>query len=389
MSKYVPKSARILATYLFLAPTFFYALRFPLPLYNLGEDLVVLEVLGISFLGFLYSSAINEKHRISIAIFMIFSFVHTSMASFVIGNSMSLEIILKSLRFITYMVVTYIYALHFYDRVLFEHIFTRLFIISLLPFLVYLINDSYFSIHEYSAKRFSGIYGEPSALGPFLSLFIIKSFIERNILFLLGLLIVWFNTDSGSAYVILFSTLLVLLFNYIKKVKNLPWVLLILTLSVLSWNSLGLTDVSAFKKLTGLFTGTDLAAGVAGQSRLQTFLNSLLIMANDGAFWTGYGINVWEALTDGRQDLRVFSFTHFLFTSYGIWALVIIILIVIKTRQMLCYLNRFESLMCVSFLVSALINSAEGSLIWKLGLIYVLMSNKRLRNENIYNSPCL
>ena len=360
-------------------PAFFYVSRFPLPDYSLGQLLVIIEIIGITILGIIYNQNIKEYHKVLGLIMLALLITHTVISALYIEYALSYQIIIKTIRFIIYIYSTFIFAQLFYDVELFRKVFTVFFYFSLIPFFFYLVDNSLFSIKEYYSSRFCGLFSEPSALGPFLTVFVLSAFLNRRYIFLLFLAIVWLKTDSGSAYVILFVTSITIYGRFsLSILRKMPLMLILGLVIVLSWTNLSHLKISALKKITDMFVYTDLSNGVAGQSRIQTLLNSINIMVEDRALFIGYGTNTWETITNRKQELRIFNLVHMLFISYGYWSLGIIGLIFVRAKNIIVSLSNFEKLLFISFLTSAFINSAQGALLWKLGLLFLFIPHRKL-----------
>lgn len=349
-----------------------------MPNYSLGQDLVILEAVGLTLLALVYNRYIKDYDKFIGVLVIVVLLAHTIISAIYLEYTLTVQIVVKTLRFTLYILSTYVFAQLFYERELFKRVFTLFFYISLFPFVFYYFNDRFFSVEEYYTNRFCGLWSEPSALGPFLTVFLIRSFLYRRIFILMLLMLVWFKTDSGSAYVILFVTALGAFGKHsFVLIKKLPIVLLMCFVGVFLFRNLDISRVSAFKKITDVFVYTDLSKGVAGQSRIQTLLNSINIMVREKALFIGYGTNTWETITNRRQDLRIFNLVHMLFISYGFWSFGMIGLIISRARKVLPLLSEFESLLCLSFLTSAFINSAQGALLWKVGLLFLFIRYNR------------
>ena len=182
MNKKISNTVKKLITVIFLLPVFIYVTRYPLPEIIFGEYLVILEVIIISIVGLRYISLLSSKQVSFLFFFNVLLIIHTIVALSFVDYEIKFNVILKTIRFVYYFSVTYLYSKLFYDKEIFKKIFTGFFVLSLIPFLFFLLNSEFFSVKDYYINRYSGIYGEPSALGPFLSVFIIWSIIKKKIL---------------------------------------------------------------------------------------------------------------------------------------------------------------------------------------------------------------
>jgi len=380
LNKKISNTVKKLITVIFLLPVFIYVTRYPLPEIIFGQYLVILEVIIISIVGLRYISLLSSK-QVSFLFFLnVLLIIHTIVALSFVDYEIKFNVILKTIRFVYYFSVTYLYSKLFYDKEIFKKIFTGFFVLSLIPFLFFLLNSEFFSVKDYYINRYSGIYGEPSALGPLLSVFIIWSIIKKKTYYTFFLLLLLIKTDSGSAYVILFFTsFFFLLKKGIKLKKIILPTLFILLLANLLIGKIDTSILTSFGKIEGLFKYTDIQSGTAGQARIQTLFNSVVIMIKEQGYFFGYGTNTWEAITFKEQNLRIFNFIHLLIISYGFFSIPIFYLFIknaIKKYKNFQNFQNFELIMMLSFTISTIINSAQGSIIWKIAFLFLFANFK-------------
>ena len=137
--------------------------------------------------------------------------------------------------------------------------------------------------------------------------------------------------------------------------------------------------LTSLGKIEGLFKYTDIQSGTAGQARIQTLFNSVFIMIKEQGYFLGYGTNTWEAITFKDQNLRIFNFIHLIIISFGFFSIPIFYLFIknaIKKYKKFQNFENFELIMMLSFIISTIINSAQGSIIWKIAFLFLFANFK-------------
>ena len=370
-----------IATIIFLLPLFIYRLRSPLPYFMIGEVMTILEVVVLSVIGIRFSSYLTKIERVNLIVINILLLLHGFLALFWADYSIDFSVIFKIIRFTYYITLTYIFAKIFYDSNIFIKYFINFIIISLLPFFIF--NDNFLSVQDYYANRFAGFYSEPSALSPFLTVLIVLAIIKKKYIYLLLLGFIFLKTDSGTSYLVLSFTLILLLFklgkNTILKVS-----LFVAFISFFLLNRINLSALTSFNKIETILYMSDFSDGKFGQARIQNFYNSLAIMHSDNTYFIGYGTNTWEAITNKAQELRIFSLTHFILISFGFLTVPLFYLFLKKVIKNYKTLNILELTVMLSFLFASLLNSAQGAIVLKILFLFLfikLNSGARLSNK--------
>lgn len=381
----ITKSNKKIATVFFLLPVFLYRLRYPFPYFLLGEYTVIIEIIGLTIMSLISFKILDIKDKIALLFINILLVIHTIIALYAIDYEIRFDYIFKTIRYVYYLSLTYVFAKLFFDRKIFIRIFINFTIVALTPFIFFLINDKYFSLHDYYANRFAGLFSEPSALAPFLTFLIILSLRNKKYYYFLLLCFILLKTDSGTSYIVLSITFMLMSLKFNKKFffklfVPLSFLGLISFTYILS--NVDLSLLTSFKKIEVVLNNSNLESGEFDQARIQTLYNSIMVMIKEDAFIFGYGTNTWETITNKEQEFRIFNLVHFLVISFGIFSIYIFYFIFKNTLQRFKVLSFQEVCFMLSFLFATLLNSAQGVIIWKLFFVFLFVPTK----SKIFNS---
>ena len=366
-------------------PVFLYRLRFPFPNFLLGEYTVIIEIIIATFMSLRYISSLKKNEKLILLFVNIILALHTIIALIVIDYDIQFQYIFKTIRYVYYVSLTYLYARLFFDQKIFFKIFINFTILSLLPFIMFVLNDNFFSLKDYHANRFAGLFSEPSALSPFLTVLIILSIFKKKYFYILPLGYMFFKTDSGTSFIVLILTLMLILFKFNKKTffkLSITFTVLgLISYSYISTN-IDLSLLTSFQKIETVLYKSNFDNGEFGQARIQTLYNSFMIMFKDNAFVLGYGTNTWEAITNKEKEFRIFNFIHFIFISFGVFAFVLAYFIIRNVIEKFRKLSFEGVCVMLAFLFASLLNSAQGVIIWKIFFLYLFIPLKNYTSNS-------
>ena len=367
-----------IATILFLLPVFFYRLRYPFPNFLLGEYMVILEIIGLTLMSVKSFKMLDVNDKLVLIFINILLVIHTIIALYVVDYEVRFDYIFKTIRYVYYVSLTYVFAKLFFDRNIFIKIFINFTVIALIPFVFFVINDNLFSFQDYYVNRFSGIFSEPSALAPFLTFLIIIS-LKKKYFYVLLLCFILLKTDSGTSYIVLLMTLMLMLLKlnkkYFFKLLIIAPIIVIISFYYLS-SSINFSLPTSFKKIETVLYFSNFDNGEFGQARIQTLYNSFMLMINEDAFVFGYGTNTWETITNKEKEFRIFNLIHFIVISFGIFSLYLFYYIFKNVLKRFRILSFEEVCFMLSFLFASLFNSAQGVILWKLFFLFLFIPIK-------------
>jgi len=361
---------------IYVSTYFIYKSRYPFFEFPLYIITTYTEIVFILIFLFYKKKLFNEDLFIFILIFILLIF-HLFIIELYFFNSPDLlASIMKLFRLYFYFYFTYLFAKYILNvDLLLKYIMSFTIIFLIITVFLSAISSSWFMESGYGFYRPAAILSEPSAFAPIVSLALGYSLIKKNYFILILVLLSIFYINSGLVTLTSFVIAVTLLFRKFTRMKFLFTFFIVIGVSVLFvyYFEQIMLNFHSVAKIINVVLLFDIDSGELGQARILTFYNSLLWLSENNLLYIGTGFNSPLVVYGDNTEYAVFSFVHMLTQSFGLIALIIYLIVIFYVGYSIVRNYSIDILFIayISFTLSAMLNSAEGGILWKFHLLIV------------------
>jgi hypothetical protein len=370
-----------LINFLYIFTYFFYVSRDPFPRVLFFEFTLIIEIISITIFILLYFKIyIIREVLIYLCLFFLLITHFLIIELSIIESPNFFQNLINIFRLSAYIFYAYIFAKYIFCKKYFFKYFLFASTLCLILLLLFSLPGlNYLGMYGYGYYRPALFLSEPSAFAPIISFLLVYSAYKKNIILLILSITSLFVINSGLVVAVSFITLLI----YLLQKVNIKYSIFFSVIAVLFFSMIASNySFHSLDRIVTMFTDFDLNEGQYGQARIATFFNVINFLTEVNALYFGTGFNSAKILHTGTYLYNEFSFTHIILHSFGLLGIGIYFSVLVYTYKKIVKYYFNDSVLFIFFVatsVSALTNSAEGSIMYKLHLIvifYVLLKRK-------------
>jgi len=373
---------------LFIMSYFIYRARYPLPDFELNQLMLFCEIF---FILFFYSVSFKDfilKDVFVYLFILILIILHILYIYLLIyENDKIISMIVSSFRLYTYFFVIYIFAKYFFSpKVFIQYLLIFSSIVSIVANITIYLKVNFLVDYAYGYARPIALFSEPSSFAPIVSFLLLYGLYKKKLYIILLSLITLINVNSGLTTAIAMISFLI---YYFHKLSFKYLILFLSILIIVVYILLNYSDISHYhsiERIIYMLESFDIEQGHLGQARIATLYNIYIFLVDSNNILFGTGLNSAKSIHYLNDSYNEFSFLHIVFHSFGILGVSCYFLLVTYVYKKLLNNknNQLLFILYVPFLLSAISNSAEGSLLYQFHLViifYVFFNKNHTRNQ--------
>lgn len=363
-----------------------YRARYPLPdlaIYNLTLPLEILTILSIFIIGLFpkYGNTYIDPKKALFVFFMLFVFLmlleHSLGMAVVYADGNVKGQLVNLVRMFLYLFVTVVFAKFYFDFKIFQKVLFGFSLwIVMVSVVIHIFFPAWFSDVGYGIPRPMLLLSEPSAFAPIVTFLFFTSLIKKHVIGMACSILLIYFLASGTVLVV-FAITGFLFLVFCKRAMFIMLIVVSIPLALFNADKINSTieESHLLSRISGALMNTDVVEGEGGTARLITFFNLYSELKKDNRVYLGRGFNSAKVFFGNKWEFREFGLLHFYLFSFGIVGLFIMLFIVFSAFIKVYRSRNVEFLvMFIPFVLSSLINSAQGTVLHKFAYLFVFVA---------------